>query len=459
MKNSNKRLPDFLELLQRGIDILREEEITQAEDGFPWEEHIAEFSEELDEFAKKKEKKKKPISKAKLRELDNLHGALIRAKKKLSDFEKNPPTLKKDLDAEISSIQNAMVDVLKSTGMTRIEAGRYIYSLRKTPTYYRVVSEKTAIMSLRKKKLGRYIKVVETLDMAKLKGFLKRRGITIPGLKKMTGDVSIYIYERHEEDEPELIYIVGPEELEDFEEGDFEEGDFEEGDFEKNDFEELEENEESSSSSGEEEEESSSSSSESSDEDEYDEGLEWHLIPENQRLDDIRETIEDREPRKSDPFPDKVVGFIKESYNKHGKTVEEIDKKLCELIKKGEMPTWKMYLSDAEKYSSTESFFYEVPYEPSEQTDEQLGDDFRLVCAHYSTWKETEGEGIKFTKEQILENAEKIIKEIKERVKDEKMNYTFSPEKMKESSKELYGLVREELPEGLKEIGEVKEEE
>jgi len=261
MKSSNKRLPDFLELLQRGIDILKdaeiaEEGITKDEAGFPWEEHISEFGEELDEFAKKKEKKTKPVSKAKLRELDTLHAALTKAKKRLSDFEKSPPTLRKDLDVEISAIQSAMVDVLKSTGLTRLEAGRYIYSLRKTPTYYRVVSEQTAIKSLRKRKLGRYIKVTEALDMAKLKGFLKHRGITIPGLKKMTGDVSIYVYERHEEDEPELVYIVGPEGLEE---------DFEEDELEDLEGEDLEgEDLEGESSSGEEEEFSSSSSESSS---------------------------------------------------------------------------------------------------------------------------------------------------------------------------------------------------
>jgi len=355
MKNFSNRLGDFLEFFQRGIDILKEGEIaeagiTQGEDSFPWEEHISEFSEELDEFAKKKkEKKTKPVSKAKLRELDTLHTALTKAKKRLSDFEKSPPTLRKDLDAEISSIQNAMVEVLKSTGMTRLEAGRSIYSLRKTPTYYKVVSEKTAIKSLRKRKLGRYIKVLETLDMAKLKGFLKRRGITIPGLKKMTGDVSIYIYERNAEDEPELRYIVGPEGLEEDFEEDFEEDDFEDLEGESSSGEEEEELEDSSSSS-----ESSSSSASSKEEEfeEEDKGTDWHLIPEDQRLGDIRETIEDREPRKSDPFPDKVVGFIKESH-KDGHTDEEIDKKLCELIEAGEMPTWKMYISDAERYLCT----------------------------------------------------------------------------------------------------------
>ncbi|MCE7740150.1 MAG: hypothetical protein GPJ50_12310, partial [Candidatus Heimdallarchaeota archaeon] len=217
---------------------------------FPWEEVIAEFEDSIDEFAKKE--KKKILPKGKLRELESLHDSLRKAKKKLEDYFKTPPIARKDLDSEISAIQDAMADVLKGTGMKRVETNRYIFSLRRTPVYYKVVSEKTAVNSLRKKKLGRFINTIETLDMAKLKTFLKNRGLTIPGLKKMTADVSIYIYEKHEEGEAELIYVVGPEGFEE-------------------EYEDIEEEVSSSSREGESSSSISSSSSESSSEEEFEE--------------------------------------------------------------------------------------------------------------------------------------------------------------------------------------------
>jgi len=256
MKNLAKRLLDLITSLKQDLEVLSEEPTDQEPIGqeptetissdFPWEEYISKFDDviegNIDEFVKKE--KKKILPKAKLRELESLHDSLRKAKKKLEDYFKTPPVARKDLDSEISAIQGAMADVLKDTGMKKVETTRYIFSLRRTPAYYKVVSEKTAVNSLKKKKLGRFIKVEETLDMAKLKNFLKSRGLTIPGLKKMTADVSIYIYEKHEEGEVELIHVVGPEGFEE-------------------DYENIEEEMSSSSGTIEEDEESSSSESSS----------------------------------------------------------------------------------------------------------------------------------------------------------------------------------------------------
>ena len=81
---------------------------------------------------------------------------------------------------------------------------------------------------------------------------------------------------------------------------------------------------------------------------EKDRGLEWHLIPRDQRLGDIHETIDGLEPRKSDPFPEPVVEFIMEK-NEQGLSIEEIDKALVKMITDGKILTWIMHISDAEK--------------------------------------------------------------------------------------------------------------
>jgi hypothetical protein len=74
-------------------------------------------------------------------------------------------------------------------------------------------------------------------------------------------------------------------------------------------------------------------------------GREWHRLPSDQRRGDINETINDLEPRKSDPFPTATVKAIKK-YAKQGLSVAEIDLKLVEDITAGRLATWMMHLSD-----------------------------------------------------------------------------------------------------------------
>jgi len=51
-------------------------------------------------------------------------------------------------------------------------------------------------------------------------------------------------------------------------------------------------------------------------------------------------------------------------------------------------------------------------YDPEKVTNEQLADDWRIVSAWYSTYKETDGKGIKFSKEDIINLAKLIYDEI-----------------------------------------------
>ncbi|GAH74236.1 unnamed protein product, partial [marine sediment metagenome] len=76
-----------------------------------------------------------------------------------------------------------------------------------------------------------------------------------------------------------------------------------------------------------------------------DQGLAWHLIPKDQRIGDINETIKNLEPRKSDPFPSPWVELVKQLH-KQGKSFQEIDKMTVDLINKGKLPSWQMHISD-----------------------------------------------------------------------------------------------------------------
>jgi len=99
------------------------------------------------------------------------------------------------------------------------------------------------------------------------------------------------------------------------------------------------------------------------------------------------------------------------------------------------------------------SYFYETPYDPTKENNEQLADSFRLMCAHWSTWVESGGKGIKFTREQIIENTKKAVEQILKRVHEGKMKYTFHPGDMKRDSRNLYDLVKKQIgPEKLEKL-------
>ena len=106
---------------------------------FPWEKHIKIFDENFESFAKKKTKS--TLTKSERRELESLYSSLKRSKEKLQKYIKNPPTRRKEIEEEIDAVQNAMVDILNDAKIKRILLGKNMFSLRKIPTYYKVISE------------------------------------------------------------------------------------------------------------------------------------------------------------------------------------------------------------------------------------------------------------------------------------------------------------------------------
>ena len=243
--------------------------------------------EDLEEFAKKE-----TLSKNQLRQLQSLHGDLDAAKGRLEAYFKKPPVTRSEIDEEIKAIQDAMAELLRTAKVKRIMVDPFVYALRKIRTHFKTISENKAIESLKKKKLGKFIKRIEAIDMGGLREYLIRSKVNIPGLRKIEDDVSIYIYKKHEEGY-ELVKLEEPKAIKD-------------------------------------------------------QGLPWHKIPKDQRLGDIHETIENLEPRKSDPFPEPVVEFIMENKDL---SIEEIDEKLVKMIEDGDLPTWTMHISNAESYS------------------------------------------------------------------------------------------------------------
>ncbi|RLI90374.1 MAG: hypothetical protein DRO95_06325, partial [Candidatus Altiarchaeales archaeon] len=78
-------------------------------------------------------------------------------------------------------------------------------------------------------------------------------------------------------------------------------------------------------------------------------------------------------------------------------------------------------------------------YNPSRLRNDVLRDDFRLLCAYYSSKKQ--GKKIKLSYEDIINLAKLIYDEIERRKAEGKMKHEWHPEKMKKYAKELYDIV------------------
>lgn len=130
--------------------------------------------------------------------------------------------------------------------------------------------------------------------------------------------------------------------------------------------------------------------------------------------------------------------------------IKKISKKFALYIYKDYSESSDIDLDDLSFQS-----FYEIDgYDPTNLENEVLVDDYRLSLAHWSAFCMTDGEGFKFSKEQIMDVALKVLSEIKERILADEINFTFYLNKMKPLSKSLYLKIRYKLPENLKEVGE-----
>lgn len=85
-------------------------------------------------------------------------------------------------------------------------------------------------------------------------------------------------------------------------------------------------------------------------------------------------------------------------------------------------------------------------YEAEKISDAALRDDVRIAMAWYATASDPDKK-IKFTKEQIIELAVKIYKEIAKRKKDKpkEFRYTVGPKNMSDAAKKLWEKVKDKL--------------
>ena len=85
-----------------------------------------------------------------------------------------------------------------------------------------------------------------------------------------------------------------------------------------------------------------------------------------------------------------------------------------------------------------------VSYNPAKPNEAQLRDDFRIVCAWYSSIKQ--GKKFKLMLQDVIALAKKIYIEIEERKREGKMKHEWNPENMKEHSRELFDIVSKDKP-------------
>lgn len=65
-------------------------------------------------------------------------------------------------------------------------------------------------------------------------------------------------------------------------------------------------------------------------------GTPWTVLPREQRLGDILETLEDREPRRSDPFPGPMRALVRD-LGRQGLPLEFIDRAVVDLLERGRL--------------------------------------------------------------------------------------------------------------------------
>jgi len=124
------------------------------------------------------------------------------------------------------------------------------------------------------------------------------------------------------------------------------------------------------------------------------------------------------------------------------------DTKGAAISSSGLQPVWiykpkkkKEELTEKELNEDIELIKNVEEYDPSKIDNKVLSDDWRIVMGWYSTYKETNGEGIRYSNEDIINVAKLIYNEIVKRVKEDKMKHEFLPEEMTDNSKELFKIV------------------
>lgn len=146
-----------------------------------------------DQFAEKAIDQKK---------IDGLLTNLTMLKDKLTKWQPGPK--RTELEQDIEDLQGEIIDLIQEAGLDHLETPKFTISVRSVPVYYQVTSKRRLISSLQRRKLDRFLIPDFTINMKDLKGYLLATNATLPGLRKISDQKSLYVFEKSSEPPPEL---------------------------------------------------------------------------------------------------------------------------------------------------------------------------------------------------------------------------------------------------------------
>jgi len=135
---------------------------------------------------------------------------LTEQKRKLREW--HPKVRRMEIEETIDEIEEEIIDLLKDADLTRAEIGDYTISIRKVPTYFVITSRRRLEAALKRKRLTRFLIPSYTIDLRGLKEYLLATGTTLPGLRRVDDDMSLYVYKKAAETQPDLFITKGVDE-------------------------------------------------------------------------------------------------------------------------------------------------------------------------------------------------------------------------------------------------------
>lgn len=142
--------------------------------------------------------------KEKFQRLANEYSSL----RKEIDRYKRPAKTKSSLEKKIAAVQDILINLMRKNGISRHEHKRQRWSIRKVPTYFIAVDSEKAIASIKRKRMSGLLKKLEIIDLSKVKEYIRKHPKkTIPGLKKIDDDYSLYVFDLKSEENNKVEFF------------------------------------------------------------------------------------------------------------------------------------------------------------------------------------------------------------------------------------------------------------
>jgi len=140
---------------------------------------------------------------------EKLNSLLDQLAKLRASFNRWQPTAKRvDLSSEIDELQNQIIDILQESGLDHVQTEKFTLSIRSVPTYFQIQSKQRLIEALKRRHLSRFLIPDFSVNMKDLKEYLLATGGTLPGLRRISNQKSLYIFELSSEDNPSPLLFV-----------------------------------------------------------------------------------------------------------------------------------------------------------------------------------------------------------------------------------------------------------